>query len=76
MIAKHEYLHNKKIFFAKYSLSHSNIIFRAMREVVIKDPPISFSSNGVIEHVQFQIYNVRPKLVTERFIPNEFVVVG
>lgn len=41
--------------------------FRAMKEVAIKDPPVSFSSNGVVEKVELKIYNVR--LATDpRFI--------
>lgn len=34
--------------------------FRAMKEVSIEDPPVSFSSNGVVEKVELKIYNVRP----------------
>lgn len=49
-----------------------------MRDVVITDPPVSFSSNGVIEHVEFEIYNTRlssnPRYARRNY--NEFKSVG
>ncbi|XP_045213754.2 glutamate receptor ionotropic, NMDA 2B-like [Mercenaria mercenaria] len=53
-------------------------LYRAMRDVVIKDPPVSFSSNGVIEYVKFNIYNVRPSTnpTYARRGWNEFTSVG
>ncbi|KAL4240267.1 Glutamate receptor ionotropic [Mactra antiquata] len=35
-------------------------IYQAMKSVVIENPPVSFSDNGVIENVKFTIYNSRP----------------
>ncbi|XP_052790381.1 glutamate receptor ionotropic, NMDA 2B-like [Mya arenaria] len=35
-------------------------LYRAIKNVTMDDPPVSFSDNGVIENVELKIYNVRP----------------
>lgn len=41
--------------------------FRAMRNVQIDSPPVSFTENGIIEQVELNILNVRPYRYERRF---------
>ena len=34
--------------------------FRVMKKIQMDEPAVSFTENGVIEHVELKIYNVRP----------------